>query len=258
MSTSNCSLFRDLTKLKVSNSGKTQVFIFLLTFCVTVPNFAQRVGFGPKIGGNLSLFRGTMQATGMRGMQPGINLGGYMSVKFQQNKKWQLELDVLYSTRGNRSKFYNTIDNFPDNDLYKTNFRYKIAYLEVPILFKYMLNRGGMTRPYFIFGPTYSGILSATRKDLISGKSTDVRSYIKRDDLGFTVGWGITGFLINHWYHLDFRYYHGFIDLSDNLTTDLNSLLDKYYGQEINSYYNSTFSLTMGISLERPSQYFLK
>jgi hypothetical protein len=119
-----------------------------------------------------------------------------------------------------------------------------------------MLNRGGMTRPYFIFGPTYCGILGA--KKIEPQKTLDVRSAIKRDDFGLTVGWGITGFLINHWYHLDIRYYHGFINLSDNLTNYMQPFVERYQGQVINDYYNSTLSLTVGISLERPEQYFLK
>lgn len=191
-----------------------------------------------------------MLLPGMRGLKPGFTIGGYMSMKFPKQRKWQLEVDLLYTSRGNHSKFFNSEDE-RDYDI-----KYNIGYLEVPILFKYMLNRGGMTRPYFIFGPTYCGILGA--KKIEPQKTLDVRSAIKRDDFGLTVGWGITGFLINHWYHLDIRYYHGFINLSDNLTNYMQPFVERYQGQVINDYYNSTLSLTVGISLERPEQYFLK
>lgn len=193
----------------------------------------------------------------MRGIKPGFTFGGYMSMKFPKQRKWQLEVDLLYTTRGNHSKFYNTADDILSNDDFEENIKYNIRYIEIPILFKYMLNRGGVSRPYFIFGPTYCGILGA--KLIQPTKTLDVISSIKRDDFGLTVGWGITGFLINHWYHLDLRYYHGFINLSDNLTNYMKPFVEgNYVGQVINNYHNSTLSLTFGMSLERPEQYFLK
>jgi len=242
--------FCDIIQLKALLSGKISIVVF--TFCLlsSLEIQAQKIGFGPKLGANASFFRGQMLLSGMRGLKPGFTVGGYMSMKFPKQRKWQLEVDLLYSTRGNHSKFFNAEDE-KDYDI-----KYNIGYLEIPILFKYMLNRGGVSRPYFIFGPTYCGILGA--KKIEPHKTLDVRSAIKRDDFGLTVGWGITGFLINHWYHLDIRYYHGFINLSDNLTNYMQPFVERYQGQVINDYFNSTVSVTVGVSLERPEQYFLK
>jgi hypothetical protein len=242
--------FCDFIQLKAFLSGKISIVIFTFLLFSSWEIQAQKIGYGPKLGANASFFRGNMLLPGMRGLKPGFTIGGYMSMKFPKQRKWQLEVDLLYTSRGNHSKFFNSEDE-RDYDI-----KYNIGYLEVPILFKYMLNRGGMTRPYFIFGPTYCGILGA--KKIEPQKTLDVRSAIKRDDFGLTVGWGITGFLINHWYHLDIRYYHGFINLSDNLTNYMQPFVERYQGQVINDYYNSTLSLTVGISLERPEQYFLK
>jgi len=245
------------TQLKALFLGKISIIVLTNFFFSLLNVQAQKIGYGPKLGANASFFRGEMLLPGMRGLKPGFTIGGYLSVKFPKQRKWQLEIDLLYSTRGNHSKFYNTADNDLTNDGDEQNLKYNIQYLEVPILFKYMLNRGGVSRPYFIFGPTYCGILGA---NLIQpGKTIDVKSSIKRDDFGLTVGWGITGFLINHWYHMDLRYYHGIINLSDNLTNYMRPFVDgNYKGQVISEYYNSTLSITFGISLERPEQYFLK
>ncbi len=233
----------------------------VLTGTVSV-SMGQRVGFGVKAGGNASFFRGQMQVPGMRKFKPGFTLGGYLNFKHAKYKKWQFEIDLLYTTRGNSAAFFNTIDDNNLNDLYETRFRYGFGYLEFPILARYMLNRGGVSRPYFIFGPTYSGIMRAKLQDNtgVSGKTIDVREDIKRDDFGLTVGWGITGFFIDRWYHLDIRYYHGFMNLSDNLTNDLApyNYGPSYPAQVIQPFRNSTLSLTLGVSLERPNQYFLK
>lgn len=223
---------------------------------------AQRVGFGVKAGSNASFFRGQMQLSGMRKFKPGLTVGGYLNFKHVKYKKWQFEIDFMYTSRGNSAVFFNTIDESTLNDLYETRFRYGLGYLEFPILARYMLNRGGVTRPYFLFGPTYSGIMRAKLRDNTGtpGKTVDVRQDVKRDDFGLTLGWGITGFFIDRWYHLDVRYYHGFMNLSDNLTNDLAPYRygPTYPGQIIQPFRNSTLSITVGVSLERPNQYFLK
>lgn len=203
-----------------------------------------------------------MLVSGMRKPRPGITFGGYLHFKHVKYKKWQFEIDVMYTTRGNASSFFNTLDDNLNNDIFETKYRYNLGYLEFPLLARYMLNRGGVSRPYFIFGPTYSGILRGKLRDNTGspGVTIDVREAVKRDDLGLTLGWGITGFFIDRWYHLDIRYYHGFINVSDNLTNDLRpySYGNNYAAQVIQPFRNSTLSLTVGVSLERPNQYFLK
>jgi len=260
---SYCLHLTDFTPLRISKSGRALFIVFCLSAFSINFSQAQRVGFGPKLGVNTSFFRGDMRASGMRGLKFGYTFGGYLNFKFQNNKKWQLDINAMYTTRGNKSKFFNTIDLETNNDEYESEYKYNIGYIELPILFKYMLNRGGMTRPFFMFGPTYNGITNAMHSDFTnrargSEKKTNARDWIKRDDFGLTVGYGVQWFFINHWYHVDIRYYHGFINVSDNLTNDLKPFIDRYNGQIISAYYNSTLSVTMGISLERPNNYFLK
>ena len=253
----------DFTPLRISISGRALFIVFCFsTFICQFAN-SQRIGFGPKIGGNASFFRGDLPVSGMRGLKLGYSIGGYLNIKFEKNKRWQVDINAMYTTRGNHSKFFNTIDLDDNNDAYETEYKYSIGYLEFPILFKYMLNKSGVTRPFFMFGPTYSGIMNASVTDLNvsnSGKEKklNAKDWIKRDDFGLTVGYGIQWFFINHWYHVDIRYYHGFINVSDNLTNDLKPFISGFSTQVISPYYNSTISITMGVSLERPNNYFLK
>ena len=248
-----------------SYSGKSKVLFstFLIVNCLlfSIPSFSQKIGFGPKLGGNLSFFRGDFPESGMRLPKLGYTFGGYMSIKGKKNKRWQFELDVLYTRRGHKANFLNTInlkENEPIPDL-KTELSYSTSYIEIPMLFKYMLNRGGTIRPYLLFGPTYAGILTGDyEKD---GKKSDVRDFLNRDDLGFTLGWGIQNFILDRWYHLDVRYYHGFFDISEFLQNDLTP----YFGTQtqsaapiISEYRNSTFTITLGVGLEKSETFFLR
>jgi hypothetical protein len=236
------------------------VLFLILSLAMVFNAVAQKPGFGPKLGGNLSMFRGNFQASGMQKIKPGFAIGAYLNFKFAKNKKWQFEINGIYSTRGHKAKFYNTFDFDETNDERENAYQYNIGYLEFPFLFKYMLNRGGITRPHLFFGPTYSGIMNAKFTDLNSKFNIDAKEWIKRDDFGLTVGWGISWFFVNHWYHIDVRYYHGFINVSDNLRDDLGQFIATGKGSDqiISKYYNSTLAVTFGISLERPNQYFLR
>ena len=227
---------------------------FCLVFSVQ-KSAAQRVGFGPKGGANVSLFRGDFPASGMQGPKFGFTAGGYANFRFKQTPQFQLQVEFLYTQRGHTADFVNTITDDSPNPP-KEDLKYALSYIEVPILFKYMLNRKGMVRPYFFGGPAYSGILSAT---LTNKKSeSDVKESIKRDDLGLMLGWGISTFIIDRWYHLDIRYYHGLLNSSENLTNDLKPLNEKFKGQIISEYRLSTLSITLGVGIERREAFFLK
>lgn len=227
---------------------------FCLVFSVQ-KSAAQRVGFGPKGGANVSLFRGDFPASGMQGPKFGFTAGGYANFRFKQTPQFQLQVEFLYTQRGHTADFVNTITDDSPNPP-KEDLKYALSYIEVPILFKYMLNRKGMVRPYFFGGPAYSGILSAT---LTNKKSeSDVKESIKRDDLGLMLGWGISTFIIDRWYHLDIRYYHGLLNSSENLTNDLKPFNEKFKGQIISEYRLSTLSITLGVGIERREAFFLK
>ncbi len=193
----------------------------------------------------------------MQGVKFGFTGGGYINFKFKQAKQFQFQIEMLYTRRGHNADFVNTITN-QSPEPPQERLSYSLSYIEVPILFKYMLNKSGMTRPYLFGGPTYSGLLTARLKDEIRNTDINVKDAIKRDDLGLTLGWGISTFFIDRWYHLDIRYYHGFLDTSEFLTNDLKTFKPGFEGQVISPYHNSTLSITIGVGIEKRETFFLR
>jgi hypothetical protein len=251
---------------QVFTSSKATGLYFNLLFIFLIGGFqsnAQKVGFGPKFGPNVSLLRGDFQVDGMQKPKFGFSAGGFMNVKWMDLKKFQLEVDLLYTMRGHRSEFFNTVGLDPDvqgPDL-KSKYNYNLGYLEVPIIFKLMLNRGGMKRPYLFGGVTYAGILHSTFENGNSGKKTNALDFIKRDDLGINLGYGYTWFFIDRWYHFDIRYFHGLINSSDFIWDDLQPVQiagNNRPANNINEFRNSTLSITFGVGLERSVTNFLR
>jgi hypothetical protein len=243
------------------------IVLFALFITVSNSGFSQRLGFGPKLGVNASVFRGDFPEKGMRQPKIGFSAGGYLLVKGKKNKNWQFEADVLYTTRGHKANFYNTITLDPNAPypVEKDKYTYNIGYLEIPLLFRYMLNRGGVIRPYLLFGPVYSGLLNAkfTGQTLLKNKKgDDVIDYLNRDDLGLMVGWGIQNFILDRWYHLDIRLYHGFINNSQYIQNDLYpcySCIQSLRSSEvISKYRNSSVTITIGVGLETSETFFLR
>lgn len=230
------------------------LFLGLIFWGGTFELFAQmKVGYGPKVGPNVSVFRGNFPIKGMRLPHFGFTAGGYLMIRSQRQKKWQFEANLLYSVRGHNANY---IGENSKND-FKSVLNYQMGYIEVPLLIKYMLNKGGTTRPYLFFGPVYNGLLHAKFSDKSSAKEENAFEWIGRDDFGIMVGWGITSFFIDRWYHLDIRLYNGFSDISDNLANDLYPFRYSTV-QERSSFYNTTLSVTLGIGLERSETFFLR
>ena len=219
-----------------------------------------RIDYGPKAGPSASIFRGNMPFKGMARPKLGFTGGAFINVRSVKSKMFQFEANILFTLRGNRADYINSelaSLNYLDLNELKT---YSVSYLEVPLIFKAMLNRGGMVRPYVFGGPDYAGILGAKFKGA-GGKSQDVRNDVTRDDFGVILGGGVCWFFLDRWYFLDLRYYHGLINASDRF----NENLDPYnYRIEFDAlrnnipifknngtFYNSTLSLTFGVSLSR-------
>ena len=208
--------------------------------------------YGPKVGANVSMFRGQFPYKGQKGPHFGYTLGGFLNFKSLKNKKFQFEVNVLYTTRGNNAKFRDPNDTISSGD---TKVHFTLGYLEIPLLFKLMLNEGGTIRPYLFAGPVYSGLLNAKQKTFYpegGSKEYNARNWFKKDDFGLMVGWGITNFIVDRWYTLDIRYYHGFLNQSDNVVGEN---LFEFSGQNqyknIIKIHNSTLSVTLSVGLNR-------
>ena len=244
-------------KLQLCESIKMKALIrgflslFLLLYLSRQTDAQLKFDYGPKVGPNVSLLRGDRPYNGMRKPVYGFCAGGFFNVRGK--KPWfQFEMDMLFTTRGNRADYLNT--NSGENEAKKIN----VTYLEFPLLFKFVLVPGKQSRISFFGGPAYAGILRANFK----GKTIEERitNDIKRDDLGIVAGSGFSWFYLDRWYFLDIRYYHGMINTSDLITKNLdvfNPNLDDLaieqdpLKNEIGKYFNSTLSITFGVSLSR-------
>lgn len=234
---------------------------FLFAF-YSIESAAQiKIEYGPKIGPNISILRGDRPFDGMKKPKFGFSAGGFLSVRSAKFRRFQFEINLLYTQRGNRADYFNI--DAQESELKS----FSVGYLEVPIIFKGMLNSGGMVRPYIFGGPDYAGILSSTFK--AGGKKSDGREYVARDDLGVLIGAGVTWFFLDRWYFADARYYHGIINASQSITINLDPFdsnlkkNDPIRGQmeiynKIGNFYNSSFTLTFGVSLARQSSFMMK
>jgi hypothetical protein len=213
--------------------------------------------FGPKVGPNASIWRGDRPYTGMKKPAIGLSFGGFVSFRFAKMRYFQLEINALYTLRGNRCDFTNSFTGLAEQK------SILVHYGEIPILFKFMLNRGGQARPYIFLGPTYSGSLSASFKN--AGLKQDVSNDVNKNDVGLSIGGGFTWFFLDRWYFFDLRYYHGFINTSAFFTNNLDvfnpnwknnpiTLVDENNGT-IGNYFNSTVSLNFAVSLSRQSSF---
>lgn len=241
-------------------SGLLLAFFFFSFY--SIESAAQiKMEYGPKIGPNISLLRGDRPYDGMKKPKFGFSAGGFLSVRSAKHRRFQFEINLLYTQRGNRADYFNI--EAQESELKS----FSVGYLEIPIIFKGMLNGGGMVRPYVFGGPDYAGILHSNFKG--NGKKTDGREFVSRDDLGILIGTGVTWFFLDRWYFADVRYYHGIVNISESITKNLNPFditlkdRDPIRGKfenniQIGNYFNSSFTITFGVSLARQSAFMMK
>lgn len=177
---------------------------------------------------------------------------------FQVNgsRKFQLEVDVLYSYRGFRGNG-NIIEGI---DTRYREFVYDSRTIDVPILFKFLGGKSPTTRRVFFFGPYYSGPL---KTDYVVGVDiVTATDDMKRDDWGLIVGGGFIFKTFQRYLHVDLRYMHGFRNLGDGVDVELQPSYGLLYrtGREVApeefiTFRNSQICLMLGLSLEKAKYY---
>jgi hypothetical protein len=148
--------FRKLDLMKTL-SGLLLAFLFF-AFYSNESTAQIKIEYGPKIGPNMSIFRGNRPFDGMKKPKFGFSAGGFISVRSAKQRRFQFELNLLYTQRGNRADYFNI--EAQESELKNVS----VGYLEIPIIFKGMLNGGGKVRPYIFGGPDYAGILHSSFK----------------------------------------------------------------------------------------------
>lgn len=104
----------------------TAVAVFLFAFAN-----AQEVKCGIKVGGNLSNFSGYTDDVNLK-PRIGLTIGGFVAVKLSE--KLSVQPEILYSEQGSK------VDNFlidVDGSLYNVDLNFNLAYINLPVMFKY-------------------------------------------------------------------------------------------------------------------------
>ncbi len=136
---------------------------------------------------------------------------------------------------------------------YSTTFKDAVRYIEVPLLFKYVMNEGGKFSPV-VFSGGYAAFRVSPRE---MGEPWDSMRTYSDGDAGFIVGAGFEMQRGNVKIHYDLRYNFGMVDVQkvkdfhyyDWCGTDLNTYYEYCYCRdEPVTRKNRSFSMMVGIS----------
>jgi long-subunit fatty acid transport protein len=143
---------------------------------------AQSAKFGLKAGLNVAnqVYSGSVAPSPSSIV--GFNLGGFVDVKITD--KFSIQPEVLYSTQG--SKFNMTVFNGGTN--YNTENTFKLAYLNIPVMFKYY----AAEKFSFEAGPQIGFLIDSKLVVNVLGQSVsqDAKDLFEKIDFGFNLGAG--------------------------------------------------------------------
>lgn len=114
----------------------------------------------------------------------------------------------------------------------------KLAYIEIPALFKFALQGKGAMRPFVLAGPAAGILLSAKNETTIAGKTSVINFTDKARtlDLGATFGGGLNFLLGNKEIFVEARYDLGLRKIQNKSSLD---------------YHNQVMQFIMGITFPR-------
>ncbi len=151
----------------------------VLVLAVGVTAQEKKVGFGLKAGLDLADNYGS-DASGTD-MKVGFIGGGF--VEYMAAPQVAIQLEVLYAMKGTKES--------------STDAKFKTDYIEIPVLFKYMIPTEGNMKPNLYVGPAL-GLLTSAKidvdiTDLIASTQTsiDVKDIYKSTDFGIAFGGGL-------------------------------------------------------------------
>lgn len=199
--------------------------------CLSSTYAQQRFSAGPRVGLNLSTFRGDVEGYKMA---PGLTAGAFLM--YSSLNHFGISADILYSQRG--GKFTGTDPgNIPVEFTQRTN------YLEIPVALRYFLTLNGNFRPNLFFGPALSIPLSAQivkqKRGGVDQPDVTNSEAFKNLDLGAFAGFQLNfpGWGARQRFLIDARYNFGLADLTSQ------PIRGGTGGQNV---YNSTVTVTLG------------
>lgn len=184
---------------------KKQIFtVLVVCFALgsAINSHAQLTGktwsFGPEVGVNFAKFGRDASDTKSN---TGLIAGGFLTYSIQDT--YAVTLKVLHSQKG-------AADESTDSKLH-------LNYVEVPLLFRFFLNKEGAIRPNAFVGPSF-GFLTGVSGKVGDGDYEDVPNFedsYNKFDAGIGFGLGINFRVANEMYFIiDTRYTYGFSDIS--------------------------------------------
>jgi len=153
-------------------------------------------------------------------------VGGFANIQF--NETFSLQPELLYIRKGGQQdlEINTTILGFFPADLSGT-LKWKLDYIQIPVLLKVSIPTEGSFNPVFFAGPALSFAVSSNLGMEISGVSEDfdIGTFVKGVDFGLVFGAGLdidvspSNFIV-----IDARYELGLTDWTDEPLLDLFSV----------------------------------
>ncbi len=207
----------------------TVVAVMVMALCGSVAA-STTFDLGLKVGGGMS--RLNIEDFDMKA---GFDGGAFFNVKF--NPKLSIQTEILYAQKG--TKF----------SLLGGEIKWKLDYIEIPILVKQRVSTAGNVKPVFFAGPAIAILTSAKRISSSAGtdEEEDIKEEFESTDIGLAVGAGIdwlmgtSGILV-----MDLRFT---VSLTNNSAAESASSVGFYVGDQSLRNWNITFMVGYGFQL---------
>ena len=149
-------------------------------------------GKGFKVGVNMADLTGD-DAKGVD-MKIGIGGGGFITYHFAP--KFAIQPELLYMMKGGK----------------ESDVKWKVDYIEVPVLFKFTPQTESNIKPAFFAGPAVAMLMSAK---ISNGGSVDIKDALKSMDFGIAAGAGLGIEMETMTITIDARYTYGMMKVVD-------------------------------------------
>lgn len=201
---------------------KIILFTFLAVFCFIAnaqdePAKGSDINFGLKGGLNFAMIAG--DGSDNFDGKFGFHVGGV--VEFPISETFSVQPELLYSSQGDK-------ETFDGMDI-----KYKLDYLNLPIMAKYYLSEGFSLEA----GPQIGFLLSAKAEG--GGVSLDIKELIK--DIDFGLGFGL-GYKLENGLNFSGRFNVGISNMVDSSGNLLGEQIE--FGDSTN--HNNVFQLSVG------------
>ena len=163
--------------------------IFFILFYLLIINnlFAQnRFGGGVILGFNAAQMDGD-RAAGYN--KVGLNAGLRGTVRLNEDGRWLLSTELLFSQRGARSV---------ERDYFIRDWNATLNYIEIPVMINYLdwLQEGGHYKVHFTAGLSYGRLFSSKISETFT-HPTEAVNLFQQNDVSYTMG--VSYFISRHW-----------------------------------------------------------